>query len=273
MTEATRTGQQATPPQARVRHAFVTNLSAGARLDAVLISAVTALLGLRLYLYLTGFPQVGGKSFHIAHMLYGGLLMIVAVVILLAFIDRAGQWTGAVLGGAGFGIFIDELGKFITRDINYFYQPAVSVMYVLFVVLYLATRDIMDRRSTTPDTALANGLEMAKSVVLHNASPTDVRKLQHCLQRADAGNPVVQALLSEIEVLTTEEEGQVHSLAVGMRWRYRLLLQNPVVQSAVVIAAAGVVALVFVVAVGADVIALVPLTSMLNRLRLQSHHQ
>lgn len=38
-----------------------------------LVSAAVAILGIRGYLHLTGYPQVGGDTLHIAHMLWGGL--------------------------------------------------------------------------------------------------------------------------------------------------------------------------------------------------------
>lgn len=37
----------------------------------------------RLFLQLTGFPQIGNSVLHIAHALWGGLLLFVAVVITL----------------------------------------------------------------------------------------------------------------------------------------------------------------------------------------------
>lgn len=54
-------------------------------------------------------------DFHIAHVLWGGLLGAVAAVLLL-FIWRGPNviCVGSLLAGIGFGLFIDEVGKFIT---------------------------------------------------------------------------------------------------------------------------------------------------------------
>jgi hypothetical protein len=40
----------------------------------------------------------------------------------------------AIVGGVGF--FIDELGKFITEDNNYFYNPAAALIYLIFIGLF-----------------------------------------------------------------------------------------------------------------------------------------
>src|SRR5215467_702384 len=88
------------------------------------VSGVVALLLTRFYLALTGFPQLGGAGLHIAHLLWGGLLMLVALVLLLAFVGRSMQRTAALLGGVGFGLLIDEVGKFLTSSNDYFFQPA-----------------------------------------------------------------------------------------------------------------------------------------------------
>ena len=250
VTAGIETATAGTRPRARFKHTFVANLSMGSRLDALLVSAVLALLSLRLYLYLSGFPQVGGKGFHIAHMLWGGLLMIVALVILLAFIDRTAQWTGAILGGAGFGIFIDELGKFITRDINYFYRPVVAIIYLIFIALYLATREIMDHQHVTPETSLANALEIAKSLVTHSASPADLRRMEHCLAQVDSTNPLAQALKAEIEQIRSAPRSEpIDSLVIRLRWQYRCLLQQPWLPVTVVSACTLAVGISFLVAI------------------------
>lgn len=106
-------------------------------LDIFLVSAVTSLLAVRFYLHATGYPQIGGGSLHIAHMLYGGLLMMAAIVISLAFIGTYSRQIVALVGGIGFGVFIDELGKFITKDNDYFFQPTIGLIYAIFIILYL----------------------------------------------------------------------------------------------------------------------------------------
>ena len=85
------------------------NARAGDLLDVFLVSAITSLLLVRFYLYITGYPQLGYGSLHIAHMLWGGLLMMAAIVITLSFLGIKSRQLAAVIGGAGFGVFIELL--------------------------------------------------------------------------------------------------------------------------------------------------------------------
>lgn len=118
-------------------------------LEIWLVSAVVTVLTIRLYLYLTGYPQVGGDTLHIAHMLWGGLGMVIAFGFLLLFASAIWKPIAALVGGIGFGAFIDELGKFITKDNDYFFQPTVAIMYAVFIVLYFGARYFDRKREPT----------------------------------------------------------------------------------------------------------------------------
>ncbi len=141
---------------------FVRSVYAETLLENFFVSAVASVLALRFYLHVTGFPQLGFGLLHIAHMLWGGLLMLTALVILLAFLDHRAKVIAAVLGGIGFGAFIDELGKFITRDNDYFFQPTVALIYVIFVLIFFAIRAVGSRRSLSRQDCLANAFDIAK---------------------------------------------------------------------------------------------------------------
>lgn len=119
---------------------FKMNKEAIALIEYFLVCAVSAFLVIRIFLGLTGFPQLGGNGLHIAHMLWGGLLMLIAILISLCFSDKKSKHFVAIIGGIGFGTFIDEIGKFLTSDNNYFFQPAIAIIYVIFVLIFLFTR-------------------------------------------------------------------------------------------------------------------------------------
>jgi hypothetical protein len=51
----------------------------GSLLDTVMIFAVATILIIRTHLWLTNYPQLGGNGLHIAHLLWGGLGMLIAI--------------------------------------------------------------------------------------------------------------------------------------------------------------------------------------------------
>ncbi|GAA1930294.1 hypothetical protein GCM10009837_65020 [Streptomyces durmitorensis] len=113
------------------------------------LSGIATVLVTRAFLALAGYPKLGGGGaggLHIAHMLWGGLLMMAAIVLMLTFIGRTPRIAAALVGGVGFGLFIDEVGKQITDEPGYFYQPAAGIIYLSFVLLLLLTHLI--RRHT-----------------------------------------------------------------------------------------------------------------------------
>ena len=139
-----------------LKHPPVRNVDIGGLQDTFLVSAVATILVIRLQLWLTNYPQLGGGKLHIAHLLWGGFGMLIALILLLSYVGRSLRVPAAVLGGIGFGFFIDELGKFVTSDNDYFYKPAAAIIYIVFVVIFLATRAMRRRRGFTAREHLVN---------------------------------------------------------------------------------------------------------------------
>jgi hypothetical protein len=102
-------------------------------LTSLVAFAVTVVFT-RAFLQLTGFPQLGNSVLHIAHALWGGLLLFVAVLLPLTFANRWALQASAILSGLGIGLFIDEVGKFITQTNDYFFPPALSLIYGFFLL-------------------------------------------------------------------------------------------------------------------------------------------
>jgi len=69
-------------------------------LTTLFVCAVATVLFTRALLAATGYPQVGGSSLHIAHVLWGGLLLLAAMIAVLAFLSLLQAGTNDDLDGA-----------------------------------------------------------------------------------------------------------------------------------------------------------------------------
>lgn len=179
-----------------VNNRLIPNLQANQWLEAFMLAAITALLLTRFYLHLTGYPQLGGGGLHIAHMLWGGLLMMIAIIMNLAYLGQSVRLSSAIIGGAGFGLFIDELGKFITQDNNYFFRPTIALLYIIFICLFLAFRWLDQQRRHTSQEYLINALHLLEESALQNLDQNEQQRIVEYLQKADQNNPLTQQLLA-----------------------------------------------------------------------------
>ncbi|HET7009976.1 MAG TPA: hypothetical protein VFI11_04305 [Anaerolineales bacterium] len=105
-------------------------------LETLLAFAASVFLT-RTFLSLTGYPQLGGGGLHIAHVLWGGLLLFVAALAPLLWANRWAFEAAAILAGLGVGLFIDEVGKFITATNDYFFPAAAPIVYAFFLITVL----------------------------------------------------------------------------------------------------------------------------------------
>lgn len=165
------------------------------------VTTVVTVVVTRAALAATGFPQLGGEGLHIAHVLWGGLLQAVAVLLLVSFAGPLIRPVGAFVGGVGFGLFIDEIGKFLTHDNDYFYEPAPALMYVTLVALVLGADWLHRRRPHDPAERLAGAADYAVAGLVGGLTPrarADAERLVE-LGRAAPQAREVRALLAAIE--------------------------------------------------------------------------
>ncbi len=226
------------------------DVDAGAFLQTFLVTAVAAMLLTRLYLELTGFPRVGGGGLHIAHLLWGGLLMLVALVLLLAGLGKRTKRIASIVGGAGFGLFLDELGKFVTSDNDYFFQPTIALIYLVFVTLFFAFR-AYERRTLSSDELLVNTADMIKELILGGATTAEVARSLTLRHRSQAQGPIADGLHAAIEGISCDPDRppsvwaaaavrawRTYDHLIGWRWFQRAVLVAFVTQAIVGVAGA-----------------------------------
>jgi len=185
---------------------FVPDLESVNLLEYFLISAVCSVLGIRMFLQLTSFPQLGGAGLHIAHMLWGGLLMLAAIVVFASFINSQSKVLASILGGLGFGAFIDELGKFVTADNNYFYKPTIGFIYIIFICIFLFIRWLSSTTKHSPKTYLANAIEGLKELVIMDLDTQEQKRSLNYLRKSDKDDPVVKMLYQTIQIAQAKKK-------------------------------------------------------------------
>ena len=169
----------------------------------VLISLATFALTvviLRVILKLTGYAQIGNDTIHIAHVLWGGIGLFAGSLILLVVANRWALTVGAVLSGGGAGLFIDEVGKFITQSNNYFTPAAAPIIYGLFLATVLVYLQVRRPRAKDTRGEMYKALEQMPGVIDREMSRHDLNILQHrleCLQ-ASAEDPGVRVLATSM---------------------------------------------------------------------------
>jgi hypothetical protein len=203
------------------RSFFVRRDDAMALLEVFLVTAVGTILLVRAILAATGWPQLGGGKIHFAHLLWGGLGMLIAIILFLALQGRLWRTLGALSAGIGFGLFIDELGKFITSDNDYFFQPVIAIIYVIFVVLFLLFRWLGSIKHLSPQMALVNAFDYAKEAVLRDMDEGERTKALSLLGHADQSDPVVASLADMLRALDALVKPRTSPLARAKAWGAR----------------------------------------------------
>ncbi len=148
-----------------------------------LLSFAGAVALTRLFLELTGYPQLGGGDLHIAHVLWGGLLLFVAALLPLVFANRWVYTAASLAAGMGVGLFIDEVGKFITQTNDYFYPAAAPIVYGVFLLTAAIYLQMRRPGVHAPRAELYQALEMMEEVLDRDLQPEELTELKARLTR------------------------------------------------------------------------------------------
>jgi len=200
-----------------------TNADMGQLHETFFVSAVTMILVIRTQLWLTHYPQLGGKGLHIAHLLWGGVFMVIAI-------------PAAVLGGVGFGFFIDELGKFITENNDYFFRPAAGVIYIVFVVLFLVGRHLQRTRTLSEPDLLRNAIERLGGATYGRFDARDRARTLEYLDGVDPANPMLtplRELTERVDALPAAERSRLSLLGERVHRGYLALTERGWFQRAI----------------------------------------
>jgi hypothetical protein len=184
-----RVSMETAPIQQRRLWSPVRTAAADSYWILLIVALALTVIITRVSLELTGYPQIGDSTYHVAHVLWGGLLMFIALVLPLTLANPYVPWVTAILGGIGAGLFIDEVGKFITQRNDYFFPLAFPIIYsFILVCVWFALRLRAFRR---PDTRhqLYHALEDVKQVLDNDLDPLEHAELRdrltHVLRETD----------------------------------------------------------------------------------------
>jgi len=169
---------------AKRRRLIVEREDAGNYLLISLISFAATVIIVRLFLELTGYPQLGNSTLHIAHLLYGGVLLFAAVLIALIWDNPGSMVVAAILSGIGIGLFIDEVGKFITQNNDYFYPAAAPIIYGFFLLTVLLFLLVRRPDEEDPRREMINALEQLQDAIYGELDEKEGERLVENLKTA-----------------------------------------------------------------------------------------
>jgi len=169
----------------RIQRRFVRRVYSERYLLITLISFALSISATRIFLEIADYPQIGSDTLHISHVLWGGLLLFASSLLPLIFVNKRILDISALLSGIGVGLFIDEVGKFITQTNNYFYPAAAPIIYVFFLLTIQIYRMIQKPIKNDLRTNLFNTLEEFEEVLEGDLSDIEKEKIINRMETVD----------------------------------------------------------------------------------------
>jgi hypothetical protein len=179
-------------------------------LQLSLLSFAASVSLTRFILFITGYPQLGNETFHIAHVLYGGVLLYIGILVPLIYANRWAYTWSSILSGVGVGLFIDEVGKFITQNNDYFFPAAAPIIYAFFLISVLIYTRVAKEAAFDTRTELYAVLESLGSAIDHDMDPEEHSELRGRLQRIKENAPNTDFGLLSNQILEFVNSDSIH---------------------------------------------------------------
>lgn len=174
----------------------------------LMISALVTLLVTRYFLQLFGWPTISFGVWHIAHANWGGMLMVIGSILMLVFHGEKIRKTAAIISGMGWGLFIDEVGKYITKDNDYWFQPAIIIIYISFIALYLIYRHLENNQRQDTKTLLYAAItkleDAAENELDENEKRETIKNLAKVIKKENDVN--IKNLAKELKLFFEKQE-------------------------------------------------------------------
>lgn len=180
-------------------------------LVVTMVAFAVTVATVRWYLDVAGYPTIGSGDIHVAHVLWGGLALFISAMLPLLWVGQRALLVSALLAGIGAGLFIDEVGKFLTASNDYFFAPAAPIIYG--VILLLALVWLAVRRSTgdSPSDASQGVIEALRDGVDGSLTGQDRTRAIEKLRQADPDT------LAEGSTIGSQLVATLESPAMGAR--------------------------------------------------------
>jgi hypothetical protein len=179
-------------------------------LVVTLVSFAGTVIATRWFLELTGFPQIGGGDLHIAHALWGGVALFAAALLPILLAGRFVYLAAAALAGIGIGLFIDEVGKLITAENDYFYPAAAPIIYATFLLAVLVWLRARAPDDPDPRSQLLTALELFEESVEGDLQRGERDELRDRLASAATRAPAAEQRRLAETLLGFVEAGELH---------------------------------------------------------------
>jgi hypothetical protein len=152
---------------------------------------------------------------------------MVAAILPLLLANRWAFMLSALFSGLGVGLFIDEIGKFITHKNDYFFPPAAPLVYAIFLLLVLLLLFVRRRGDKDPRAEMYRALSNLGELLDNNLDTRELEELQEHLEAAQqADQPHVAGLAAVLHTYLRETELSLLPARPSLWRRFRAALER-----------------------------------------------